>query len=194
MTAAVDFTTEVAKWLHRHGAVEEAALTPSAKEGRVELSHDAIHKLRGGQARCARDGVARTPRLRRSVVPPSLRAAGKHKNAVCACACVCASLSPTSHGADAARLRPSPRTTQAFVPLLQSLFSAHGQLCSISAEALAPGHDPRVCLKNWGLLLPQLRKSFAIDVTADEKTLLIGGGACVPPGSKRGRQQCAQRP
>ncbi len=63
------------------------------------------------------------------------------------------------------------------MPLLKSLYEANGQLCPVSAEALGVGHDPKVCLRNWGLLLPVLHKAFAIDVTADEKTLLIGGGA-----------------
>jgi hypothetical protein len=61
--------------------------------------------------------------------------------------------------------------------LLESLYCAAGGESPVLP--LVHGHDDdvHVRLANWNALLPTLHKAYAIDLTSDEKALIIGGGA-----------------
>ena len=71
---------------------------------------------------------------------------------------------------------PHSAAAQGIRTLLASLYAAQGQLLPVDASALREGSTVAVRLANWNQLLPALKK-FAVDFSADEKTLLIGGGA-----------------
>jgi hypothetical protein len=60
--------------------------------------------------------------------------------------------------------------------LLAHLFRANGAECPARADALAPGNEAAVVLRNWKeVLLPVLRTTFAIELSADKLALLVGG-------------------
>ena len=60
--------------------------------------------------------------------------------------------------------------------LLVNLFRSHGADCPISVDALAPGTEAAVVLRNWKeCLLPVLRRTFAMEISADKLALLVGG-------------------
>lgn len=60
--------------------------------------------------------------------------------------------------------------------LLGTLFRRNGAECPVSPETLAPGTEPVVVLRNWKeILLPVLRATFAIELSADKMALLVGG-------------------
>ena len=60
--------------------------------------------------------------------------------------------------------------------LLGTLFRKHGAECPVSPDALAPGTEAVVVLRNWKeLLLPVLRATYAIELSADKLALLVGG-------------------
>ena len=60
--------------------------------------------------------------------------------------------------------------------LLGTLFRKHGAECPVSPDALAPGTTAVVVLRNWkDILLPVLRATFAIELSADKLALLVGG-------------------
>jgi hypothetical protein len=60
--------------------------------------------------------------------------------------------------------------------LLATLFRANGAECPVGADALAPGTEAAVVLRNWKeCLLPVLHATFAIELSADKLALLVGG-------------------
>jgi hypothetical protein len=60
--------------------------------------------------------------------------------------------------------------------LLNTLFRKHGAECPIGPDALAPGTEAVVVLRNWKeILLPVMRATFAIELSADKLALLVGG-------------------
>ena len=60
--------------------------------------------------------------------------------------------------------------------LLNTLFRKHAADCPISPDALAPGTEAVVVLRNWKeILLPVMRATFAIELSADKLALLVGG-------------------
>jgi hypothetical protein len=76
-----------------------------------------------------------------------------------------------------ALLTPQLTPLQAVAALVTSLYAEGGALCPINVLALRDGDSVEVRLYNWNALLPSLEKAFAIKLTPDEKTLLVGGGA-----------------
>ncbi len=62
--------------------------------------------------------------------------------------------------------------------LLASLFSQNKAECPILQGALAPGVEAATVLGNWkGVLLPVLRRTFAIELSPDKLALLVSGDA-----------------
>jgi hypothetical protein len=61
--------------------------------------------------------------------------------------------------------------------LLAGLLEEQGLLCPVTEEALHAGDDVVSRLYNWNQLLPPMRRTFAIELSVDEKALLVGGGA-----------------
>ena len=60
--------------------------------------------------------------------------------------------------------------------LLGTLFRKNGAASPVAPDLLAPGTEPVVVLRNWkDLLLPVLRATFAIELSADKLALLVGG-------------------
>ena len=60
--------------------------------------------------------------------------------------------------------------------LLGTLFRKNGAESPVSPDALAPGTEAVVVLRNWkDILLPVLRATFVIELSADKLALLVGG-------------------
>ncbi len=61
--------------------------------------------------------------------------------------------------------------------MLSELCTRHGDVSKVPPNTLVAGTTPGAVLRNWNRLLPELKRGFAIDLTPDEKALLVGGGA-----------------
>jgi hypothetical protein len=69
---------------------------------------------------------------------------------------------------------PVPRS-QGMHALLVSVYEGAGLPFPVQASSLNSGEDAAGRLANWNALLPQMQKTFAVTLTADEKALLIAG-------------------
>jgi hypothetical protein len=168
MAQTVDISTAVAKWLNGHGGLAEDDMEPGKAEGRVQLKLHAANALRNGKAR--------TRGLRRHAA----RVRWGAGRAPCVASLAFRGRAGCPHRAQpraAFSSRCSHRAAQAVAALVTSLYAEGGALCPINTLALRDGDSVDVRLYNWNALLPSLEKAFAIKLTPDEKTLLIGGGA-----------------
>jgi hypothetical protein len=59
--------------------------------------------------------------------------------------------------------------------LLVNVYKEAGLPFPVQASSLNSGEDAAGRLANWNALLPQMQKTFAVSLTADEKALLIAG-------------------